>query len=193
MKCIRCILLVVALLQTIASRTCSRSTDTFVTEQGEGGFTEMILFNGDTFCVPEHLRNRENAPERKGKIVHFHITDDSIQDFFAVEGARVISPHINYYVEDSMYLLIDQKPLDSVLGKYVCFYLSDTDLYYGREYDTVNNHDARVLMMQNSDIHCYWIIRKKTADIYGPLSFDQYLTKKEELGVSKDLKLKYER
>jgi hypothetical protein len=34
---------------------------------------------------------------------------------------------------------------------------------------------------------------QQTADVYGPLAFDQYLKKKIELGVPEELKLKCER
>lgn len=38
-----------------------------------------------------------------------------------------------------------------------------------------------------------WIIDKKTNIIYGPLSLDDYLLKKKELGVSNNLQLKCEK
>ena len=48
-------------------------------------------------------------------------------------------------------------------------------------------------MIKDSQYHDYWILNMKTSDVYGPLTFDEYMVKKKELGVPKDLKLKYER
>lgn len=184
--------LIVFLLQLVSFQSClrsTRSTDTFITEQGEGGFTEIVLFNGDTLCVPEHLRNRENAPKRKGMIIHFHIADDSLRDFFAEEETGIIHPHVHEYVKDSSFMLIDQKPLDSILGKYIRIYYTESNYYSIREHDTVDNIDDLFLMIMNSNIHCYWIICVKTADVYGPYSYNDYMAKKKELGVPEQLKL----
>lgn len=188
----KCLLLVVTCF-LVTTITCTRSTDTFVTEAGEGGFTEMILFNGDTIFVPEHLKNRENAPRRKGMFIHYHLTEDSIKDFFAVEGAGIILPHIQDIVKNDDYMLIDQKPLDSILGPYTRKYYNENDYYYIREYDTINNLEGTISMVEKSNIHCFWIIAIKTADIYGPFSFEAYLDKKKELKVPDSLVLEYER
>ena len=153
----------------------------------------MILFNGDTLCVPEHLKNRENAPRRKGMFIHYHYAEDSISDFFAVEGIGVVKPHIQGHIKNDSFILIDQKPLDSILGDYVCIYINEKYFYYRRAYDTVCNYDDRLSMIHNSDIHCFWIIAIKTADIYGPFSFEEYLDKKKELKVPDSLVLEYER
>lgn len=188
--------LLVLLLLLVELQACfklTRSSDTFIKQQGEGGFTEIALFNGDTFCVPEHLRNRENAPKHKGMIIHYHITDDSIRDFFAEEETGIINPHVHECVKDSSFMLIDQKPMDSVFGEYIRIYYNDNDYLFRRKYDTMGNYNGTMLMMENSNIHSYWIIGIKTADVYGPLTFDQYLSKKDELGVPEDLKLKCER
>lgn len=193
---IKLFFLIVILLQLAVLPSClglTRSSDIFITEQGEGSFTEIVLFNGDTLCVSEHLKDHENAPKRKGKIIHFHITDDSIRDFFAAEGTEIIHPHVHENVKDDSFMLIDQKPMDSVFGKYVRLYYNDTDYLFKRKYDTISNYNGTMSMMENSNIHSYWILVIKTADVYGPLTFDQYLTKKDELEVPEDLKLKCER
>jgi len=49
-------------------------------------------------------------------------------------------------------------------------------------------------MLDNSPvIHQYWIMVVKTADIYGPLSYEDYLDMKKQLGVSSTLMLKREK
>lgn len=177
----------------ISFLSCSRSTDTFIKELDEEGYYEIQLLNGDTFCVPQHLKNYDNAPEEKGMFIHYHEPDNSITDFFAVEETSIISSHIQEMVKNDTIMLLDQKPIDSVFGEYFKISNNNTDYLFRRKYDTVNNSKDRWLIMENSNIHSYWIIVIKTADVYGPLTFDQYLTKKEELGVPNDLKLKCER
>lgn len=186
-------LLFLLIVELQACLRLTRSTDTFIKEQGEGGFDEIVLFNGDTLCVPPHLKHDNIAPMKKGMFIHYHITGDSIRDFFAVEGAGIISPHVHEYVKDSSFMLIDQKPLDSVFGEYIRIYYNDSDYYFRRKYDTIDNYNGTMLMMENSDIHLFWIVGIETADVYGPLDFNQYLKKKEELGIPKDLKLKHEK
>lgn len=186
------IVLIVPFLQLVALLSCSRSTDTFVKQQSTDGFDEIILLNGDTICVPPHLQKRDNAPLRKGMFIHYHKMDDSIKDFFAVEDIGIIEPHVHECVENDTFMLIDQKSEDSVFGKYTRIYYNDTCFFSRREYDTVTNWTDRHLMMQNSNKHSFWIIGIKTADVYGPFTFDDYLTKKNELGVPATLKLKYE-
>ena len=48
-------------------------------------------------------------------------------------------------------------------------------------------------MIEDSPIHLYWILNTKTADVYGPYSFDDYIRIKKELGVPETLKLKCEK
>ena len=66
----------------------------------------------------------------------------------------------------------------------------------------VNKDKAYILVGQNkqqldlkvkTDVYYYWIIEKARTEIYGPLTFDEYIAKKKELGVSESLKLKSEK
>ena len=177
----------------ISCFSCTRSKDTFIREFDEEGLYEIQLLNGDTLCIPPHLINYYDAPMKKGMFIHYHITGDSIRDFFAVEGTGIIHSHVHEYVKDSTFMLIDQKPMDSVFGEYIRIYYNDNDYFFRRKYDTTSNSKDRWFMMENSNVHSYWIIVIKTANVYGPLTFDQYLTKKEELEVTENLKLKCER
>lgn len=186
------IVLIIPFLQLVAFLSCSRSTKTFVREQAPGGFYEIQLLNGDTFCVPPHLKNHDNAPLKKGMFIHYHTMDDSIEDFFAVEGIGIINPHVHECVDNDTFMLIDQKSEDSVFGKYIRIYYNDTNFYSRREYDTVTKWKDEWLIMQNSNKHSFWIIGIKSADVYGPFTFDDYLTKKKELGIPATLKLEYE-
>jgi len=50
--------------------------------------------------------------------------------------------------------------------------------------------DKAIKKIKNSKIHMYWIIKHKTNDCYGPFKWDEYMKKRKELGVPKELKLK---
>jgi len=52
-----------------------------------------------------------------------------------------------------------------------------------------NKSQIAIKKLKDSKIHYYWIINKKTDDIYGPLNWNEYLQKRKELGVPKKLKL----
>jgi hypothetical protein len=192
----RIVPLIVLSLHLFALQSCirlPRSTDTFIKEQGEGGFDEIVLLNGDTLSVPEHLKDHDNERKKKGMFIHYHNIDDSIRVIFAVEGTSIINPHVHECVKDGFFMLIDQKPMDSVFGNYIRIYYNDTNYLCRREFDTTKNRDIRELMMENSKIHTYWILSIETADVYGPFTFIQYLKKKTELGVPEKLKLKCEK
>jgi len=45
-------------------------------------------------------------------------------------------------------------------------------------------------VFEKSTYKQYWIIDKRTDDIYGPFKWDEYMKKRKELGVPKELKLK---
>lgn len=66
----------------------------------------------------------------------------------------------------------------------------------------VNHNDSFILVGQNrsqtdneteKDVAYFWVVVKNTSDVYGPMSFEQYLAKKKELGVPDRLRLKYEK
>ena len=46
---------------------------------------------------------------------------------------------------------------------------------------------------ENKDPYYFWIIRKQTADVFGPYLFDEYMREKNALGVSKRLRFKNEK
>lgn len=186
---LKCLVLTNVLLQLILFRTCSKSKDTFIREQDEEGFYEIQLLNGDTSCVPPYLEKYDNAHPEKGMFIHYHITKDSIYDFFNVEGTCIIKSHIHNYVKNDTFMLIDQKPIDTIFGTFIEIYYNDTDYLYKRKYDTVDNERDRLQLLNDSHTHYFWIIGIKTADVYGPFTFEDYLVKRKELGVPNNLQL----
>ena len=159
------------------------------------------------FCVDVHLVKGDsimwsptsnNQDEVLGTFFHYH-NEDSVRTEFIWSDtwyyASIIRGHIVDYTCDGDFLLADQKPIDSILGKEITLYSKDGRYSYSRrEYDTVNQYDAYWRMLDNSPvIHQYWIMVVKTADIYGPFSYEDYLEVKQQLGVPPTLLLKRER
>ena len=61
-----------------------------------------------------------------------------------------------------------------------------------RDFILVGQNKQQFDLKQKTAVYYYWIINKNTSEVFGPLAFDDYLTKKKELGVSEKLKLKCE-
>lgn len=144
-----------------------------------------MLIHGDTI-VP-----KQNYPlkKTKGRFFNYHY-DEMVDTIFIAEEISVVGSHIVDYKRVEKYLVIDQKPLDSVFGRYVRW--EENLGYVGRE-KFPSDKKKQMEMLENSNIHVYYIIDQKTSDVFGPLSYDDYLKKKTELGVPEKLKLKCEK
>lgn len=156
---------------------------------------DVHLIKGDTITWSSTGNNQD---EVLGTFFHYH-EGDSVRTKFIWSDtwyyASIIRGHIVDYAYNDGFLLADQKPIDSILGKEITIYSKDGRYSYSRrEYDTVNQYDAYWKMLDNSPvIHQYWIMVVKTADIYGPLSYEDYLDMKKQLGVPSTLMLKREK
>lgn len=84
----------------------------------------------------------------------------------------VISGVIIDYNKDSIFILTVQRPRNAIKG---------------------NSLKERERKLEKSTLSLFWIVNKITGSIYGPYSKEEYLLKKEELGVSDTLKLKIEK
>ena len=144
-----------------------------------------MLIHGDT-VVPKHKYPQKTI---KGRFFYYH-KGERIDTVFIPEEISIIGPHIVDYKRDKLFLLIDRKHLDSVFGRYVSW---EENLEYVGRKDFPSDNKIRQQMLDNSKIHVYYIIKQPTADVYGPLTFDEYKAKKKDLGVSESLKLKSEK
>ena len=166
-------------------------------EQAEEGFEAICLFHGDTKGWLKS-GNPNVQHQCKGCYFHFHPNDDTVYTWFIAEpGAgygTIISGHIAENVRDSVFILADRKPVDSIFGHYqnVPLPFDSTSFYWGRPKEPTNYNDVWEMLLE-SPIHDFWIINQNTSDVYGPMSFEQYLAKKKDLGVSEKLQLKYEK
>lgn len=172
-----------------------------VVDSGREGFDEVKVFCGDTIC---HIIWRgqtaivDPAGEPlEGRFFHYHENDSIITKYICCKkstGGTIIKGHIDDYSYDNDFLIVNQKPIDSILGEYL-YYNNDGIplLYPRRKYDTCKTYTETKIMLDLSRIHQYWIINKISADVYGPLSYDDYLNIKKQLGVPPDLMLKREK
>ncbi len=114
--------------------------------------------------------------------------------YFGIIDSRdiiVIDAHVIDYSVDSTYIIAEQKPVDLILK----------NTYNNLEYDL----KKRDKLFEKSTFRQYWIINKiekgeysldtltklaKYSNVYGPFQKQEYLQKREELGISKTLKLK---
>jgi hypothetical protein len=118
----------------------------------------------------------------KGSFIKYHNNDNSIDTVFVGCGARIIEPFIDSenVSFDNHYILVLQKPLDIIFGKI------DLKPYPHRE----NNPTLETI--EKSTIIKYWIIDKAKDNIYGPFDRNDYIKKKHQLKIPKQLKLDVE-
>jgi hypothetical protein len=103
------------------------------------------------------------------------------------ENTVMISPHILEYAFDPTFIIVSQRPWDSI-----------TNLR------TMNYTESKKTF-EKSTFKQYWIINKKEkgeysldtlknlarySNVYGPFNENEFLKKREELGVPKELNLK---
>lgn len=153
---------------------------------------DVHLIKGDTIIwTPTSPCSREVL----GKFFHYHDGDSVRTELLWNTNewyAPIIEGHIVDYAKNDCYLLADQKPLDSILGGYVH---DGNGRYHGlREYDTTMNYNQLKKQLEDTPTtHQYWIMVVKTADVYGPFSYEDYIDMKNKLGVPPTLKLKREK
>jgi len=125
----------------------------------------------------------------KGAIVIFYGPEESVDTFCIDKGGIVIESFVADVAFDSLFILVDQKPLEKICECNIeCL-----EEVYNREPHTSTSFDFCKKGLEKSKIHDYWIIVKQPNKIYGPLSKHAYVKKKEELMVPKHLSLKSEK
>ena len=187
-----------ALIVTAFLNSCNMPLCKIAQEQGREGVEEIRLFHGDTESwVPSMNPNYQHL--LRGRFFHYHPHDDTVYTKFVMESGpdygTIITGHIDESVKDSVFLLADRKPLDSIFGPLQTLPCPfDSSLFhYGRPGDPLTTLDEKWQIINNSRYHDYWILNMETSDVYGPLSFEDYLKKKKDLGVPEKLKLKCEK
>jgi len=142
-----------------------------------------LLFSGCDYIFCKY----KNLPDL-GNGYKFGIGDCRTLDIINHDNTEMIAPEIVFFAFDSTFILAAQRPWDSIPGV-------DTMTYGER-------HKA----FKKSTFLQYWIINKKEenvyagvdsiaeraiySNVYGPYKWKEYIQKRKELGVSKELKLK---
>ena len=181
--------------------SCNHNNDKFSIGYGASDHDygkDIHLIYGDTIERISDPYHPDAIYKCTGKYFYYHKGDSVVERFIQSQTylyGTIIGEHICDCTRDNTFLLADQQPLDSVLGEYIRFYHEDgsPNYYSRREYDTIGNYTEKRKMIEDSPIHLYWILNTKTADVYGPYSFDDYIRIKKELGVPETLKLKCEK
>ena len=181
--------------------SCNHNNDKFSIGYGASDHDygkNIHLIYGDTTELISDPYHPDAIYKCTGKYFYYHEGDSVAARFIQSQTylyGTIIGEHICDCTRDNTFLLADQQPLDSILGEYIRFYHEDgsPNYYSRREYDTIGNYTEKRKMIEDSPIHLYWILNTKTADVYGPYSFDDYLRIKKELGVPETLKLKREK
>ena len=85
-----------------------------------------------------------------------------------------ISGHILFYGYSKEYIIVIQKPQDSI-------YKFDENLKY----------DEMMKKIFESDFNQFWILKVENDSLFGPFRKSEYLKKRKEIGIPDNLKINY--
>ena len=176
--------LLVVLLLFVGGYSCKMRVKDYggyvLSENPEYG-KDLILSYADTSAY--HKWNDGSKSLRKGVFLKY-IYKDNVDTLFIWEGSTVIESYINEINYDSVFIIVDQKPLDSIWGPMV-----NVESTPKREKQFNNARDA-IDYLESNTTHNFWIINKALKEVYGPMQKGEYNKKREELKISQDLILK---
>ena len=159
------------------------------------GFDIVKVYRGDTVCPIIWQGNTavvdSTGNPREGRFFYYHEKDSIVKKFICCDktyAGEIITGHVDDYISDSTFLIVDQKPVDVIFGTH--YY--DGEYHSTRKYDTTGNMWERKIILDLSKIHHYWIVNKQTHDVYGPFSYEEYIDMKQKLGIPQNLMLKWE-
>jgi Protein of unknown function (DUF3997) len=141
----------------------------------------LIITYSDTSAY--HHWDDGTSSLQKGVFLKY-ISKNKIDTAFICEESTVIEACINDIDCDSDFIIVDQKPLDSIWGPIVNI---DSTPRRKKHYD---NADEAINYLKKRKIHDFWIIDKKKKDVYGPMQKHEFEKKREELKIPKGLTLK---
>jgi hypothetical protein len=157
----------------------------YIVEQDTEFGDKLILVREDTMFYRFVGAKNEKQIQQKGVIIQYHSSNGGIDTVKLWGGSSVINSHVNRINADKFFIIVDQKPLDSIFGKYDIRVKEDSSMR-GRPL-IPNNILETEKKLKESDIHCFWIINKKSDDIYGPMNIEDFVLKRKELNVSNKL------
>ena len=119
-----------------------------------------------------------------GAVLKYHSFDGKVDSVYSWGGSSVIGSCIVKYGIDNIFFIVEQKSLNDVFGELKSV---GNGLKRDKKPSTIREMQK---MIKNCDCSKFWIVNKYTDDIYGPYTWDEYIQKRKELGVSKKLVLK---
>lgn len=148
----------------------------------EPEFGDKLIIDRDEITFYRFVgSNNEKKISQKGVLLKYHSFDGKVDSVYSWGKGEVISSCVVKYGIDDKYIIIEQKSLDDIFGK-----LKSTGSELIRE-----NKPTSIIEMTKMLNVCicskFWIINKKTDDIYGPFKLEEYTQKRKELGVSREL------
>lgn len=180
----RILLIIVFLL--IGSYSCKMSTNDYsdyILDENSKFGEDLILNYSDTTAY--HVWEDGSRSLQKGVFLKY-ISSEKTDTLFIWEGSIVIGANINKMIQDSIFIILDQKPLDSIWGPTV---LVDSMIIREKQSD---NYDEDMKLYYRSNIHSFWIINKVLKEVYGPMQKDEYEKKRKELKLPQELEFKEE-
>ena len=105
----------------------------------------------------------------------YHLDYNSMGDIGLLDTNNTykVYGHIMEYGFDSIFIVVSEKPRDSVV----------------QYNDKVKTLHVRDKIFNESNFRQYWIINKVDHNIFGPFKKEEYLIKRKLLGISESLKL----
>lgn len=143
----------------------------------------LIITYSDTSAY--HNWDDGSQSLQKGVFLKYR-SSNKIDTLFIWEGSIVIEAHINDIDYDSVFIIVDQKPLDSIWGSVI------NVNYAPRRQKQFDNAWEAEHYFKTSNIHNFWIINKKLKEVYGPMQKHEYEKKRKELKIPQELVLKEE-
>ena len=142
---------------------------------------KIIISREDTSFYRYVGSNNEKKILQKGVILKYHSFEGNIETVYSWKNGDVIGSCVVKYGINDTFIIVEQKSLDDIFGK-----LKSVGSVLIRDRKPTNITEMK-RMLKNCNSSKYWIINKKTDDIYGPYKLEEYIQKRKELGVSKNL------
>lgn len=92
------------------------------------------------------------------------------------ENTYAVSGHVTKFNFDTIFIIVEQKPRDLIMNGVN----TKSDMTFKEQEKKFAANSFRQ----------YWVINKIKASIYGPFNMQEYLKKREDLGVPRELQLK---
>ncbi len=163
-------IILISLVSCTQNDSCNKFLVTSDTEYGK----TLVLDYSDT--IGNHVWEDGTITQHQGVYLIFH-DNEEFDTLFVVEGANVIKSDIYNIKSNDSFIIVDQKPLDLIFGM-----ITSTDTSPYRPHKPKDSWETERIMNQ-TQMHRYWIISKATKNIYGGYSKEKFSAQCEELGL----------